>query len=70
MDVTFRVVYANVFVDHSTIARFRQHHEQVLKSLFSVSLRLYAPSAIVEWADRERWIDESMATGRPPPSQQ
>jgi len=40
VDVAFRVICANVFVDHTTIARFRQRHEQALKSLFSASLRL------------------------------
>jgi len=46
VDVAFRVVCANVFVDHTTIARFRQRHEQALKSLFSASLRLCAKAGM------------------------
>src|SRR5215207_3754210 len=42
VDVAFRVICANVVVDHTTIARFRQRHEEALKSLFSASLRLCA----------------------------
>jgi transposase len=47
VDVAFRVVCANVFVDHTTIARFRQRHEEALKSLFSASLRLCAKAGMV-----------------------
>ena len=47
VDVAFRVICANVFVDHTTIARFRQRHEQALKSLFSASLRLCAKAGMV-----------------------
>jgi hypothetical protein len=46
VDVAFRVICANVFVDHTTIARFRQRHEQALKSLFSASLRLCAKAGM------------------------
>src|SRR4051812_12369382 len=47
VDVAFRVICANVSVDHTTIARFRQRHEPVLKSLFSASLRLCARAGMV-----------------------
>jgi transposase len=40
VDVAFRIICAGLFPDHSTIARFRQHHEEALKGLFSASLRL------------------------------
>ena len=40
VDVAFRVICAGLFPDHTTIARFRQRHEQALKTLFSASLRL------------------------------
>jgi transposase len=46
VDVAFRVICANVFVDHTTIARFRQRHEEALKSLFSASLRLCAKAGM------------------------
>jgi transposase len=46
VDVAFRVVCANVFVDHTTIARFRQRHEDALKSLFAASLRLCAKAGM------------------------
>jgi transposase len=42
VDVAFRVICANVGPDHTTIARFRQRHEQALKTLFTASLRLCA----------------------------
>lgn len=40
VDVAFRLICAGLFPDHTTIARFRQRHEQALKSLFTASLRL------------------------------
>src|SRR4051794_30522579 len=46
VDVAFRVICANVLVDHTTIARFRQRHEEALKSLFSASLRLCAKAGM------------------------
>ena len=48
VDVAFRVICANLFPDHTTIARFRQHHEQALKTLFSASLRLCAKAGMVK----------------------
>ena len=47
VDVAFRVICANVSVDHTTIARFRQRHEEALKTLFSASLRLCAKAGMV-----------------------
>ena len=47
VDVAFRVLAANQIPDHTTIARFRQRHEQALKSLFSASLRLCARAGMV-----------------------
>lgn len=46
VDVAFRVICANTFPDHTTIARFRQRHEQALKRLFSESLRLCAKAGM------------------------
>lgn len=40
VDVAFRIICAGLFPDHSTIARFRQRHEEALKGLFTASLRL------------------------------
>ena len=48
VDVAFRVICANLFPDHSTIARFRQRHEQALKTLFSASLRLCAKAGMAK----------------------
>jgi hypothetical protein len=42
VDVAFGVICAHVGPDHTTIARFRQRHEQALKTLFTASLRLCA----------------------------
>lgn len=47
VDVAFRVICANVFPDHTTIARFRQRHEVALKGLFAASLRLCAKAGMV-----------------------
>jgi transposase len=42
VDVAFRLLAANQRPDHSSIARFRQRHEQALKDLFVASLALCA----------------------------
>jgi len=42
VDIAFRVVAANQTPDHTTVARFRQHHEEALNVVFSASLRLCA----------------------------
>jgi transposase len=42
VDVAFRVICAGLFFDHTTIARFRQRHEEALKTIFTASLRLCA----------------------------
>ena len=47
VDVAFRVICAGLFPDHTTIARFRQRHEDALKSLFTASLRLCARAGMV-----------------------
>lgn len=47
-DVAFRVICAGLFPDHTTIARFRQRHEQALKALFVGSLRLCARAGMVK----------------------
>lgn len=39
-DVAFRVICANATPDHTTIARFRQHHAQALASCFTEVLKL------------------------------
>jgi transposase len=42
VDVAFRLLAGNQRPDHTSIARFRQRHEQALKELFVASLRLCA----------------------------
>jgi len=46
VDVGFRVVCANQAPDHSTISRFRQRHEEALKTIFGASLRLCAQAGM------------------------
>jgi len=46
-DVAFRVIAANQVPDHTTIARFRQRHEQALADLFSDVLELCAEAGLV-----------------------
>jgi hypothetical protein len=48
VDVAFRVITANQAPDHTTIARFRQRHEQTLPSVFTESLRLCAQAGMVK----------------------
>ena len=43
-DVAFRVITANQVPDHSTIARFRQRHEDALSGLFGEVLSMCARS--------------------------
>jgi transposase len=42
----FRVICAGLFRDHTTIARFRQRHEDALKSIFTASLRWCAKAGM------------------------
>ena len=49
-DVAFRVIAANRAPDHTTIARFRQRHEQALAGLFSDVLVLCAKAGLVNVA--------------------
>ncbi|MBW3591779.1 MAG: transposase, partial [Actinobacteria bacterium] len=46
-DVACRFITANHTPDHSTIARFRQSHEQELNGLFTEALRLCAKAGLV-----------------------
>jgi transposase len=46
VDVAFRVIAANQTPDHTTIARFRQRHEEALAGVFSDSLRLCAAAGM------------------------
>ena len=46
VDVAFRVICAGLLPDHTTIARFRQRHEEVLKMVFTASLRLCAQAGM------------------------
>jgi len=48
VDVAFRVIAANQAPDHTTVARFRQRHEQALASMFTESLRLCAQAGMVK----------------------
>jgi transposase len=48
VDVAFRVITANQAPDHTTIARFRQRHEEALASVFTESLRLCAQAGMVK----------------------
>lgn len=47
-DVACRFITANHAPDHSTIARFRQSHEQELNGLFIEALRLCARAGLVK----------------------
>ena len=47
-DIAFRVIAANQRPDHTTIARFRQTHEQALAALFTDVLRLCAEAGLVK----------------------
>jgi len=47
-DVGFKVVAANQVPDHSSIARFRQDHEEKMKALFMQVLRLCAEAGLVK----------------------
>jgi transposase len=46
VDVGFRVICGGLFPDHTTIARFRQRHEEALKTIFTASLRLCAKAGM------------------------
>ena len=46
-DVAFRVIAANQVPDHTTIARFRQRHQQALADLFGDVLALCAEAGLV-----------------------
>ena len=47
-DIAFRVIAANQRPDHTTLARFRQTHEQALAVLFTDVLRLCAEAGAVK----------------------
>jgi transposase len=47
-DVAFRVMTASGAPDHTTIARFRNRHQEGLRTLFSASLRLCARAGMAE----------------------
>jgi transposase len=47
VDVGFKVVAANQCPDHTTIARFRQRHQEAMASVFTSSLRLCAQAGMV-----------------------
>jgi transposase len=47
-DVAFRVIAANQRPDHTTIARFRQRHEEALADLFGQVLELCAEAGLVK----------------------
>jgi len=46
VDVAFRVICAGLLPDHTTVARFRQRHEEALKTIFPSSLRLCAKAGM------------------------
>jgi transposase len=45
-DVAYRVITANLCPDHTTIARFRQRHEDAIAGLFGEVLRLCADAGL------------------------
>src|SRR5271170_321810 len=47
-DVAYRVIAANQRPDHTTIARFRQRHEDAIAGLFGEVLSLCAEAGLVE----------------------
>ena len=46
VDVAFRVICAGLLPDHTTVARFRQRHEEALKTIFTASLRRCAKAGM------------------------
>jgi transposase len=46
VDVAFQVICAGLLPDHTTIARFRQRHDEALKTTFTSSLRLCAKAGM------------------------
>lgn len=47
-DIAFRIIAANQQPDHTTLARFRQTHENALAALFTDVLRLCAKAGVVK----------------------
>ena len=47
-DVAYRVIMANMTPDHTTICRFRQHHESALNDLFLQVLKLCKEAGLVK----------------------
>src|SRR3954464_10605222 len=47
-DVAFRVIAAHQVPDHTTIARFRQRHQDALAGVFGEGLRLCAEAGLVD----------------------
>ena len=47
-DVAYRVITGNTFPDHTTIARFRQGHQEALAGLFVEVLRLCVKVGLVK----------------------
>src|SRR5207244_1736196 len=47
-DVAFRVIAANQVPDHTTLARFRQRHQDALAGLFGDVLALCAQAGLVQ----------------------
>jgi transposase len=47
-DIAYRVITANVVVDHATVARFLKRHEGALGDLFASVLRLCAKAGLVK----------------------
>lgn len=47
-DVAFRVICANQVPDHTTIARFRQHHGQAMASCFTEVLKLCRAAGLLK----------------------
>lgn len=46
-DAAFRIITSNNRIDHTTICRFRQHHQQALEGLFTSVLKLCADAGLV-----------------------
>ncbi|MBU1706327.1 IS1182 family transposase [bacterium] len=47
-DVAYRVITANMIPDHTTICRFRQHHQSALKHLFLDVLKLCKSAGLLK----------------------
>ncbi len=63
-DIAFRIIAANQRPDHTTLARFRQTHEQAFAALFTDVLRLCAKAGVVTLDGTKLKADAALAANR------